>query len=575
MTAVGIDFGTTNSVVSRWTPDGGAQALPIDHAPAAWEAFGFDRLMPSVFATANDGTALFGWAAKLAEARTFPAVKRLFATQQDFLPDDGGNVFAVEEIATMLFAELKRSAADVGVDAQQAVVTVPANSRGLARHRTKVCAGMGGIEVLALINEPTAAAMAYAAKQPAEQQLLVFDWGGGTLDVTVLSAIDGIFMEQASKGLPTKGGIDFDNRLLALIASTVPDEIRRAWTSAEKHRLKQDVELAKIKLSRMESTTIVLPGGDGRNITRSMFEGAIQDLIEEARRPIEQCLADIKAGAGAIDALVMVGGTSKIPAVRDFAAELLGRDPVPDEEVDAMTAVGEGAGIAAAILSGELETNDFFVSTEHALGVVTVNAELSDYEFSVLIPRNYQLPASATDTYFPVHPDQESVNVRVIEGDPAQPVDHPDSVVLKEWEIPLPGPHGSLDRSFDIEFEYDVDGILHVTVTNNTDGAVMMQEGISYGVTDDKRQLVKIAKQARSAVEGERVTSTVDLAESNDAEAARLLQQATVHVIPFLDDDDAEAVREAVEALSSAEGPDVSRAKQRLKEVLAPYSYLL
>lgn len=201
MAAVGIDFGTTNSVVSQYTGSG-TQVVPIDQAPTEWAPYGFDNVFPSVMASDEHARLCFGWEAKKQPNGRFDAVKRMFATQLDVAVDDRGTGLAVEEVATMLFAELKRRSSENAVPFDQAVITVPANSKGRARHRTKLCAGMAGIEVLALINEPTAAAMAYAQRHPQARQLLVFDWGGGTLDVTVLQSIDGVFMERASSGLP-------------------------------------------------------------------------------------------------------------------------------------------------------------------------------------------------------------------------------------------------------------------------------------------------------------------------------------------------------------------------------------
>lgn len=569
MSAVGIDFGTTNSVVAHWTSSG-AETLKVDQAPPDWEVFGFDNLMPSVFAHAADGTGVFGWQAKLSDSSRFEAVKRLFATQQEFVSDDSGGTLVVEEVATMLFARLKKAAEEQGVAATQAVVTVPANSRGLARHRTKICAGMGGLEVLALINEPTAAAMAYASRNPGDQQLLVFDWGGGTLDVTILRSVDGVFMERASKGLPTKGGLDFDSRLRQLVQSTVADTT--SWSSEDRHRFNQAIELAKIRLSEAESTVLLLPDGDTRKVTRPMFEDSVRSLIEESRRPIEQCLSDIGAGAGSIDAVVMVGGSAKIPAVRDFVAEILGREPAVD--VDPLTAVGEGAAVAAAILTGELDTNDFFVSTEHALGVITLDHQTAQETFSVLIPRNHTLPARNTDSYVPIFEDQESVRIRVIEGDPDDPVDHPDSVVLKDWVIDLPGDQGDPNRAFEISYEYDVDGILHVTVQDQATGTLMMKDEISYGVSDDKRQLVKIAERARDVAGGGTLSSGDASPKHADSEAVQLLQRAHVKVIPFLDADEAAEIRKLAQQLESANGGDVEAAKQELRDALVHYSYL-
>jgi molecular chaperone DnaK len=568
MTAIGIDFGTTNSVVASWSPSG-AEALSIDAPSGEWTSLGFDRVMPSVFARAADGSTKFGWDAKRAETGRFEAVKRLFATQQSTVTDEAGDAFAVEEVATILFAELKAAAARQGIDAQQAVITVPANSRGLARHRTKICAGMGGFEVLALINEPTAAAMAFSARNPGDQQILVFDWGGGTLDVTVLRSVGGVFMEQASKGLPTKGGLDFDSRMRKLVLETVPD--RNSWTAADRLRFDLDIELAKIKLSDQEFTVVQLPDGESRRITRGMYEEAISSLIEEARRPIEQCLRDLGAGAGAIDSVVMVGGTSKIPLVRRFVGEMLDRDP--EVGVDPMTAVGEGAAIAAAILTGQLETNDFFVATEHALGTVTVSPEAGEFEFSVLIPRNHKLPASRTDTYFPAHNEQEAVTIKVIEGDPEVAVDHPDNVILKEWSVPVPGEIGAPNRAFEITYDYDVDGILKVRVADPATGAVMLEDDISYGITEDKRSLVRIADRAQEAVHGG-FSAPSDSASTSDSEAAQLLQKAHVKVIPFLDGSDADALRGAAAELESAATEDLDAAKAKLRDALSPYSYL-
>lgn len=222
MTAIGIDFGTTNSVVAVHNGSR-VEVLDIDQPPPMWEPYGFARVLPSVMARDDTQRLCFGWEAKQRTLGRFDAVKRMFATQIDVATDDQGESLAVEEVATMLFAELRQRTLAKGIDASQAVVTVPANSKGRARHRTKLAAGMAGLEVLALINEPTAAAMAYAQKHPEARQLLVFDWGGGTLDVTLLQSIDGVFIEQSSSGLPRSGGIDFDNRILELIREFYPN----------------------------------------------------------------------------------------------------------------------------------------------------------------------------------------------------------------------------------------------------------------------------------------------------------------------------------------------------------------
>ena len=171
MTSIGIDFGTTNSVAAVHSSSG-TEVVDIDSAPVEWAPYGFDRVFPSVMARSSNGDLEFGWAAKGLSDGRFDAVKRMFATQADLAVTDSGDALAVEEVATMLFSELKRRVTERGgfSNVDSAVVTVPANSKGRARHRTKLCAGMAGIEVLALLNEPTAAAMAYAQSHPEARQ---------------------------------------------------------------------------------------------------------------------------------------------------------------------------------------------------------------------------------------------------------------------------------------------------------------------------------------------------------------------------------------------------------------------
>ena len=227
--------------------------------------------------------ALFGWDAKLSNTDTkLEAVKRLFATEDSV--QIGDEQFLVDEIATMLFSQIKRSAAsESGLDVSQAVVTVPANSRGKARQRTKLCAGMGGINVLALINEPTAAAMAATRRNREDQSVMVVDWGGGTLDVTVLEAIDGIFMEQTSNGIQSLGGVDFDSTIMKWLAeSTAGSE---TWTSIQRTMLRIEVEKAKVLLSNEEEVNIPLPDGSVRRLTRAEFEQITEPLLDRSRIP--------------------------------------------------------------------------------------------------------------------------------------------------------------------------------------------------------------------------------------------------------------------------------------------------
>ena len=570
MATIGIDFGTTNSVLAIWNT-AGSQLVEIDDLPIKWAPYGFDGVFPTVMAKDENNRLTFGWEAKTKGVGTFNAVKRLFATQSDVALNNEGDAIDVEEVATMLFAEMRRRALTSGAVVDRAVITVPANSKGRARHRTKVCAGMAGFEVLALINEPTAAAMAYAQKHPEARRMMVFDWGGGTLDVTILRSVDGVFIEETSSGLPRSCGLDFDARLRKIVEESVPG--LEALNPTERELLRNEIELAKIRLSTAEETSVELPGGKSLRVTRARFEQEVMPLIEESRIPIERCLKELGVGAGSFDALVLVGGTCRIPAVRTFVRNLVGIEP--DPSFNPMTAVGEGAAIAAAILSGELDTSDFFVSTEHALGTWTLDGPNEDgLNFSTLIPKGHKLPAKASSPYYPVFRETESVNVQVVEGDPDAVGVNQDFVILKEWDVPLVKEYSEDSmRAFTLQFEYDVDGILHVLAIDNDTGTVLLDDDVSYGIATDKRELKKVADRARQAVETGTMSSEASV-ELTDPEAVKLLSQARNKVIPFLDDDECVEIIALADALEKAGESEVTTARDALRRALAPHSYL-
>ena len=567
MTALGIDFGTTNSVVAVQNSTG-VEVLAIDQAPVGWAPYGFDNVFPSVMARDENSRICFGWEAKLKSSGRFDAVKRMFATQLDFAVDDAGDALAVEEVATMLFAELRSRTILNGVAAEQAVITVPANSKGRARHRTKLCAGMAGLEVLALINEPTAAAMSYAQRHPESRQLLVFDWGGGTLDVTVLQSHDGVFIEQASSGLPRSGGLDFDSRLEKIVRDSIPglDQLK----PAERHALRLEVELAKIRLSTADATSIELPDGKSFRITRSRFEQEIEGLLNESRIPLQRCLNELQIGPGSIDALVLVGGTCRIPAVRKFVEDVLKADSDPD--INPMTAIAEGAAIAAGILTGQNTSGDFYLCLEHGLGTFTYDGTSTNPTFSTIIRKGTKLPARSTDVFQPLFPTAISVNIQVVEGDPDSPT--PDFTVLKEWDVELKTPYTEdSSREFDLEYHYDVNGILRVKATDQESGTVILDDDVSYGIAKDRRQLKEMSDRVKTAV-NDGVVSEAASVKLNNPEAMRLIQQARVKVIPFLDATETGPLEAAVNELEQSQGENSDKALAELRRLLAPYSYL-
>jgi molecular chaperone DnaK len=565
MNPFGIDFGTTNSVLAQWNGTE-AEVLTIDEPPTEWASLGFDRVLPSVIGIDHGRQVSFGWGAKHGTAPRLGAVKRLFATEDTV--DIGGHQVSVEEAAALLFAHIRTASPGVSVD--RSVVTIPANSRGLARFRTKVCAGLAGIEVRALVNEPTAAAMAYSIDAMHDQNVLVFDWGGGTLDVTVLETIEGVFIERASKGIPRSGGLDLDDAFAAAIVAHLPS--RPSWSDTEQAQFRLEVERSKILLSTQDETNLRLPDGRYFPVARELFLKAINDKLEEVRQPIEQCLADLSIGPNGIDQLVMVGGSSKIPAVRQLVSDMLRREPATG--CDPMTAVAQGAAIASAILAGQLD-KDFFVATEHALGTIVVEDGRRE-SFSELIPRNHQLPAKATDSYRPAQAGQRDVRVQVIEGDPTKPVDHEDNVVLKEWVVPVDPTRSEQDAAFTITYEYNVEGILYITVVDQLTGRQMLHDDVSFGVTKDRAQLVEVARRVRTTIEARTVdgSRSRSVAVIADPEVAALVARARTKVVPFVDDTEAARLESICADLENASGAALAECRDALDAALRQYSYL-
>jgi molecular chaperone DnaK len=490
MTAYGIDFGTTNSVLAR-VVEGRVETLPlVDEIPIAWADLGFDRVLPSAF-TVRNGVPTFGWPAKTRVGYRVEAVKRLLATES--MVEIGTSRVPVEIAGALLLRQVRRRAEELGGDPlTKAVVTIPANSRGLARARTKLAADLAGIEVLALINEPTAAALAHARAIAADQRILVFDWGGGTLDVTVLQAVEGSFIEQASMGIQRLGGLDLDAALLAAVEPIVPNAA--GWTPVQRDLFRLNLELGKIQLSSAEIVDVQLPDGSAAvQMPRDFLEKTIAPLFERAREPLEVCLRE---SPGPIDHLVMVGGSSRIPAVQRFVAGIVGVEP--NTEIDPMTAIAEGAAIASGVLQGTVTDVDFHVGAEHALGTVARDDATGESRFSVLIGRNTKYPARTTQVYTPVHDYQDEIAVLVVEGNPDKPLEDEDNVLLADWTIPLPEKRPLADAAVEITYEYDVDGLLHVVVRDIATGRTFVDEQLAPGAGRDPEELSDLRSKMAS-----------------------------------------------------------------------------
>ncbi|MFE2413342.1 Hsp70 family protein [Kitasatospora sp. NPDC059408] len=490
MTAAGIDFGTANSVAAQWNGEYvelleiGGQGLD-----ANWRRRGFELLYPSVVGTSSlrPGT-LFGWEAKLRSEQAVEACKRMLR-EEPFVKLSGERFAATTAAAGVFHAIARAAEEEAATEIREAVITVPANATGAARFRTREAARAAGITVRTLLNEPTAAAIAYAHEMEVDGEFLVFDWGGGTMDATLLLHDDGFFDEKASRGVSRLGGLEIDARLRSMVLDRAP--ARGRWSDSEKRMFALDIERAKILLSHQESVGVQTPDGALVEIGQDEFSEAIQDLISRALDPVEECLEQARIDPRDLTAVLMIGGSSQIPAVRTAVSEALDCELVDTALCDPMTAVAEGAAISAAAMDGELNSIIRVVNT-HALGTITKDRE-GRRGFSALIDRNMRLPQQRMKSYEPHKDNVSRLTVEVWEGDPDRDVDHPDNVKLADLVLTYPRPFTGEDRVFDLEYTYSKEGLLTVKATLQKTGEVVLDGEVK--VFGDGNVLPEVKKE--------------------------------------------------------------------------------
>ncbi|WP_329316354.1 Hsp70 family protein [Streptomyces sp. NBC_01262] len=508
----GIDFGTSNSVVARWSGHA-IEVVPIDgdNLPALWRQPEFEQLFPSAVSVRDlQRTLCFGWAAKTATSEPLDAVKRMLGTRSgadrpgesdelEALPRleehhvwIGGEAFHSTVAAASLFSRMREGAAAQLLDLSEAVVTVPANATGGARYRTRAAAALSGIKVRALLNEPTAAAISYAHDVPIPGRFLVFDWGGGTIDVTVLEYADGLFEEQTSRGITALGGLEFDGELAKLILRKM-GKAPEALTKSERRRWRRYVELTKIALSHVPQDGQILfePPIDqlsGRTaqpvpVTVEEYSKVVSPLIDHAMQPVEQALRDLNISPEDIDSVLLIGGTSQIPQVRQALGAVMGHDRIVDPGLcRPMTAVARGAAIYAASLDGTRgDSGDFSLVTSYDLG--TAVSAGRQRGFRPIIRRNATLPAEGTSTFYPDKPGASAVRVAVIEGEYGHAADSDRAFPLATIEVPLPSAeHDSKRNRIEVRFRYNESGILRFTATHADTGQLLAEREIdSFG----------------------------------------------------------------------------------------------
>ena len=456
--AVGIDLGTTNSVVAVLE---GGDPVVIPNAEGS-------RTTPSVVAFAKNGEVLVGEVAKRQAItnpdRTIRSVKRHMGTSWKL--DIDGKDYTSQEISARTLMKLKRDAeAYLGDTVTQAVITVPAYFDDAQRTATKEAGQIAGLEVLRIINEPTAAALAYGLdKDATDQTILVFDLGGGTFDVSVLEIGDGVFEVKSTHGDTHLGGDDWDQRVIDWLVESFKSAhgVDLSKDNMAVQRLKEAAEKAKVELSQVQQTQINLPfitaTQDGplhldEQLTRAKFQELTADLLDRCRKPFEQAIKDAGLTKGDIEHVVLVGGSTRMPAVVDLVTEMTGNEPHKGVNPDEVVAVG--AAVQAGVLKGEVKDVLLLDVTPLSLGIETKGSVMTR-----LIERNTTIPTRRTEVFTTAEDNQPSVEIHVLQGEREMANYNKTLGKFQLVDLP-PAPRGV--PQIEVTFDIDANGIVHVS----------------------------------------------------------------------------------------------------------------
>jgi len=568
---IGIDLGTSNSAAA--VLEGGRPVL----IPSAEGITLYGKAFPSYVAFTKDGQRLVGEPARRQAVAnpegTVTGFKRKMGT--DYKYKIFGKEYTPQELSAILLQKIKHDAeAYLGEEVKQAVITVPAYFNDNQRQATKDAGEIAGLEVVRLVNEPTAACLAYGLdKQNKEMKILVYDFGGGTLDVTIMEFGNGVFEVKATSGDTQLGGTDMDNAIVDFLLKEIKSStgVDVSQDKQAMQRLREAAEKAKIELSTTLQTEINLPFltmGSGNTpvhfaytLTRAKLEEIVLPIVERTTKPVMQALKDAKLEPKDIDKVILVGGPTRMPIVQRYVEQLLGKKI--ERGVDPMEAVAFGAAIQAGVLTGEVKDIVLLDVTPLSLGIETLGGVMTK-----IIERNTTIPVKKSQIFTTAEDMQTSVDIHILQGERALAKDNVSLGRFTLTGIP-PAPRGT--PQIEVTFDIDANGILHVTAKDKATGKEQSMKVVAPNKMSREEIEEKMREAEKYAEEDKKIREFIELknnAESLIYTAERTLKDSKEKVSKEVVDNIEKAKADLQEAIKKEDADEIKSKTEALKEAL-------